>query len=542
MIIVLAVLALFIRIVTSNEIPLEPEPILEPPLQLIHKLTTYTPSIETPSLNSSIDLWIRIDKDIEFKPINYPDPPGGQNLDAICRKEDERSEALRVPSSPNIVTTLSETYNTGLEDGEGRTPLTYNVISTENDKGKLTPMTPNECSQLTLPLDNDRKDYYTIPGECANAQVLCTRKIIWRETPLAQVKYDLVKNAAEQTDVSIREWIESPTIQEPDLALIIAGIDKEVWTDEENISLMTLTLQLLTDWTLSMKFSQLSDQLSNLENRVKPLEINKQLYISPTVKTEYQDSTSLQGPSPSESKYWESRIFNLETNWAQFLQINDKTNQEMEILLNTAGFIESDGSGLSDETDEPTNLPPSLEAFASLCDIITKSLNFTLKPRQKRSQTASTNVSKAPDNEEPPDTKKPPSFLDLFKPPVTQIFDKASETYYVPMGKCIPCNVIVTCISITIVITVINTITLCILGSTLHKTKNQLKRIIEKKSPKREAPEKGLITAALRPHKRETSRPRARNRENTYKIYPTKGINQDIPHLPHNLFPIIAGL
>merc|ERR1712177_48204 len=166
--------------------------------------------------------------------------------------------------------------------------------------------------------------------------------------------------------------------------------------------------------------------------------------ISPTVNAEYQDSTSLLEPSPSESKYWESRIFNLETSWAQFLQINDKTNHEMENLLNTAGFIESDGSGLTDETDELTNLPPSLEAFASLCDIITKSLNFTLKPRQKRSQTASINVSKAPDNEEPPDTKKPPSFFDL---PITQVFDKVSETYYVPMGKCVTCSVIVTSIS-----------------------------------------------------------------------------------------------
>merc|ERR1711895_166034 len=387
---------------------------------------------------------------------------------------------------------------------------------------------------MGLPLDNDPKDYYTSPGECANAKVLCTRKIIWRDTPLAQIKYDLVKNAAEQTDVSIREWIESPTIQEPDLALIIAGIDKEVWTDEENISLMTLTLQLLTDWTLSMKFSQLSNQLSNLENRVKSLEINKQSYISPTVNTEYQDSTSLQEPSPLESKNWESRIFNLQT--------NDKTNQEMENLLNTAGFINSEGSGLTDETDELTNLPPSLEAFASLCDIITKSLNITLKPRQKRSQPASINVSEAPDIEEPSDTEKPSSILDLLPPPITQVFDKASETFYVPMGKCVTCSVIVTSISITIVITVMNTIALCILGPTLNKTKKQLKRIIEKKSPKREAPEKGLITAALRPHKRETSRPRARNREKTYKIYPTKGINQDIPHLPHNLFPIIAGL
>ena len=202
MIIVLAVLALFIRKVTSSEILPEPDtPILEPPLQLINQLTTYTPSIATPSLNPRIDLWIRIDKDIEFITVDYPDPPQGQTLDAICRTLDKRSEAFRVPSSPNIVSTLSETHNTGLEEGERRTPWTYNVISTENDKGKLTSMTTNQCRQLTLPIDNDPKDYYTIIGECANAKVMCTRKIIWRETPLAQVKYDLVKNAGDHVSI-----------------------------------------------------------------------------------------------------------------------------------------------------------------------------------------------------------------------------------------------------------------------------------------------------------------------------------------------------
>merc|ERR1711867_218986 len=132
--------------------------------------------------------------------------------------------------------------------------------------------------------------------------------ILHRGTPLAQVKYDLVKNAAEQTDVSIREWIGSPIIPEPNLTLIIEGLNKKVWTDEESISLMTLTLQLLTDWTFSMKLFQLSKQLSNLENHVKTLKTNKQPYISPIVNTEYQDSTSLQEPPLLKSKNWESRI------------------------------------------------------------------------------------------------------------------------------------------------------------------------------------------------------------------------------------------
>ena len=116
-------------------------------------------------------------------------------------------------------------------------------------------MTTNQCRQLTLPVDNDPKDYYTSIGECANARVMCTRKIIWRETPLAQVKYDLVKNAAEQTNASIREWIGPPIIPEPNLTFILQGLNKKVWTDEENISLMTLTIQLLTDWIFSMKLS-----------------------------------------------------------------------------------------------------------------------------------------------------------------------------------------------------------------------------------------------------------------------------------------------
>merc|ERR1712177_58760 len=262
-------------------------------------------------------------------------------------------------------------------------------------------------------------------------------------------------------------------------------------------------------------------------------------YISPIMNTEDQDSTSSQEPPPLKSKNWESRIFKLEANWAQFLQINDRTNQEMESLLKAAGFISSEGSGLTEEFDELTNLPPSLEAFASLCDIITKSLNITLKPRQKRSQPTSINVSELLDTEEPLDTEKPSSFLDLLPTKITQVFDKASETFYIPMGRCAPCIVIVTSISITIIVTIINTIALCILGSTLNTTRKQIKRIIEKKSLKKETPEKGLITAALRPHKRETSRPRARNREKlTYKFYPTKGISQIYPTFPQ-FFPII---
>ena len=108
-------------------------------------------------------------------------------------------------------------------------------------------MSSNQCRQLALPVDNNPKDYYTSIGKCANAKVMCTRKIIWRKTPLAQVKYDLVKNATRQTNTSIREWIGPPTILEPNPTFILEGLNRKVWTDKEDLSLMTLDIQLLTD-------------------------------------------------------------------------------------------------------------------------------------------------------------------------------------------------------------------------------------------------------------------------------------------------------
>merc|ERR1712215_604048 len=93
----------------------------------------------------------------------------------------------------------------------------------------------------------------------------------------------------------------------------------------------------------------------------------------------------------------------------------------MENLLFCLGFISNEGSGVAEEPDELINYQPSLEAFASLCDIITKSLNITLKPRQKRSQTTQTNISKPLDTEEPLDTDKPSSFLHLLPTKFTQV-------------------------------------------------------------------------------------------------------------------------
>ena len=121
---------------------------------------------------------------------------------------DTKAEAFRIPSSPNTISTLSDIQNTGIDEGEdSRAPWIVNVISTENERGTMLRSITNQCRQLALPAPKDLKDGYTRTGDCANAQVMCTRKRLWRETPLAQVKYDLVRNAAKQTNTSIREWI-----------------------------------------------------------------------------------------------------------------------------------------------------------------------------------------------------------------------------------------------------------------------------------------------------------------------------------------------
>ena len=190
MLVALTFIVLFIRKATLSEVLPEPAiSILDTSLQLIEQLNTLTPSIDPPTLNPLEDSWVRIDKEIEFITVDYPTPSSqGQTLDAICRDVDIRAEAFRIPSSPNTISTLSETHNIGVDEGEERPPWIVNVISTENERGtKLRPNT-NQCRQLALPVANNPKDGYTRIGDCADAKVMCTRKRIWRETPLAQVK------------------------------------------------------------------------------------------------------------------------------------------------------------------------------------------------------------------------------------------------------------------------------------------------------------------------------------------------------------------
>ena len=126
---------------------------------------------------------------------------------------------------------------------------------------------------------------------------------------MARVKYDLVKNAAKQTDTSIREWIGSPITQGPDLTFILRGLDRKVWTEEENLSLMTLALQLLTDWTTSMNINQLSKQLSDLEDHIETLRTeSKQPNTTPSDNANIHDSISTEENPPSEPKNWEPQV------------------------------------------------------------------------------------------------------------------------------------------------------------------------------------------------------------------------------------------
>ena len=89
------------------------------------------------------------------------------------------------------------------------------------------------------------------------------------------------------------------------------------------------------------------------------------------------------------------------------------------------------------------------------------------------------------------------------------------------MNKCVPCLTIITTISGLVTLTFIHTVVLCVLCVRLKTTKKRLRKAMEKESPKKETPERGLTTAAT---KRENSRASARHREKvSYTLHPTKG-------------------
>ena len=111
--IALTILVLLVRKVALSEVPPEQTTsTLNTSIQFIERLNSL--SIDPPVLDPLEDLWIRIDNEIEFTFERFPSPtPPNWSLDAICREKDKRAEAIRIPSSPNIIFSLLEIQQSG---------------------------------------------------------------------------------------------------------------------------------------------------------------------------------------------------------------------------------------------------------------------------------------------------------------------------------------------------------------------------------------------------------------------------------------------
>ena len=86
--------------------------------------------------------------------------------------------------------------------------------------------------------------------------------------------YKLVKDAAGRTETNMRKWIETPNVQGPDFSSLMKGMERNVWEKEEELSLISLALQLLTDWTTTTAIDQLSKQLAILEGHIRHITKN----------------------------------------------------------------------------------------------------------------------------------------------------------------------------------------------------------------------------------------------------------------------------
>ena len=126
--IALTVFVLLARKVALSEAPPEETTTIQnTTTQIIGILDTL--SIDPPVLDPYEDLWIRIDNRIEFIFEHFPTPtPSVWNLDAVCQAKDEGAEAFRIPSYPNIISTLIEIRQSdGIEP-----PWISNVMSVED--------------------------------------------------------------------------------------------------------------------------------------------------------------------------------------------------------------------------------------------------------------------------------------------------------------------------------------------------------------------------------------------------------------------------
>ena len=80
--------------------------------------------------------------------------------------------------------------------------------------------------------------------------------------------YKLIGDAVGHTKTNIRRWIETPDVLGPDFSSLMKGIETNVWEKEEELSLMSLAILLLTDWSTTIVIDQLTNQLAELEGHI----------------------------------------------------------------------------------------------------------------------------------------------------------------------------------------------------------------------------------------------------------------------------------
>ena len=498
---------LFLENVARGEDPSEGKPTL---LNTTHKINEILKaiSIEAPTLDPEEDPWMQIDDWIEFVllPFSSTSTSKERMLDAICQSEDEGSEAFKIPSYPNTISFLEETRQTTGED----IPWIMNVDSI----GSGETMSPQMCHQLVLPIPSNQKEQ-TRQGQCSEASVLCTRRRKWDLTPLARVMYKLTREAARKTEVNIQKWAGITDVPAPDFSSLLDGIETNVWRKDEELLLISMATQLLTDWSTTSALDHLTAQVVAMVNRLRLIERNM-----PKPLTKEEQPTTLPPDSEDQPPFeestllghldWEPRIAQLESKWAQFLLINNETYRKMENLLETSGFREDnlEASGLS-ENSETADEPIGMGIWRSLCNSLTRSIDLTLV-RKRRSQTNESDSS-APVGDHFPLGKK-------ITAKITQLYDQVSKEFYTPMEECAPCWTLILAISGLIALTSIHSVVLCVICVKLRTKKRNIKEVMETEDVKEENQGKGQKIAASKLGKAKAKR---RQRSMTYNLVPT---------------------
>ena len=160
----LITLMLLSRKVALSEAPTEETTtILNITTHMIEILNTLP--IDPPVLDPLEDPWLPIDNRIEFILATFSSTSASpnRNLDASCQAKDERAEAIRIPSYPNIISFLEEMQQT-----EGLDSLwILNIVSTvSREKATL-----GLCHQLVLPIPSNQKELTRI-GQRSDAPIM----------------------------------------------------------------------------------------------------------------------------------------------------------------------------------------------------------------------------------------------------------------------------------------------------------------------------------------------------------------------------------